>query len=262
VNPIDKHPEWELVEDYVLDFLDAGERAAFEARLATDPALAREVRDAREALSAMALASPVTPPPALKERVLAQVAAEAAAVPDPRVLPLRPGHSRLPIWLGAALAASLLLVVKLERDRRNLEGTVASMLVSAEQHLYEDLERDSLIARLVDPGVEMVTLAATGEEKPVVRTYLDRAGKRGVLAISSLKAPPAGQTYQLWFIVEGNPVPVPSITFAPDAEGKVFIPSFSVPEAAGITVAVTQEPTGGSVSPTMPILFVGATTSR
>ena len=112
-----------------------------------------------------------------------------------------------------------------------------------------------MIARLTDPAVELVTLAATGEAKPTVKVYLDRARRSALLTIASLDAAPEGRVYQLWFIVDG--APVPSITFQTDAQGRAVIERVAMPTGTIAATAVTMEPTGGSTTPTAPILFVG-----
>ena len=109
-----------MVEEYVLGMLEGAEKAAFEARLATDAQLAQRVREAQAVLSDVALSTPVALPPSLKQRVMAgavPVAVPAAPAADPVVLPIRrPGTSRGTVWLGLALAASLVLIVKQSRD--------------------------------------------------------------------------------------------------------------------------------------------------
>jgi anti-sigma-K factor RskA len=60
---------------YALDALDAAERARFERHLATCRTCPDEVRGFAETATVLGLAAAVTPPPALKGRVLADVAA-------------------------------------------------------------------------------------------------------------------------------------------------------------------------------------------
>ncbi len=253
-------PMVELVEEYVLGMLEGAELATFEARLTTDPALARRVQESRATLADFALSTPVAVPSHLKERVMAH-AVRIAEAPAPLVVtpvtPIRaPRPSRTPIWLGLGLAASLAFVAIQSRDLvREREATAAAQAL-ATRTAATLAERDSLLARLIDPGVELVTLASTGAAKPTVRVYLNQSRKSALLTIASLDAAPAGKVYQLWFIVDG--APVPSVTFQTDALGRALIEGVVLPAGAVAASAVTMEPTGGSTAPTTPILFVGA----
>lgn len=68
-----------LAGAYALDALEAAERARFERHLASCPTCPGEVRGFAETAAVLGLAAAVTPPPALKGRVLADVAALAGA---------------------------------------------------------------------------------------------------------------------------------------------------------------------------------------
>lgn len=68
-----------LAGAYALDALAAAGRARFERHLASCPTCPREVRGFTETAAVLGLAVAATPPPALKGRVLADVAALAGA---------------------------------------------------------------------------------------------------------------------------------------------------------------------------------------
>ena len=248
-------PMWDLVEEYVLGLLDPAQRAAFEARLAADPALQRELAETETALTSLAFSTPATPPDELKQRVMARVA--PPAIDAATVLPFarRTRRPWTPIWLGAALAASLLLVASLSSrlaQARHERELFRATSVATQRALAQ---RDSLIAQLTDPSVELVTMAATGTAKPAVKAWLDRRRRTLLLSAASLEPPAAGQAYQLWFIVDGKPVP--SVTFRPDSTGSALVRNVSVPPGEISATAITREPEAGSTTPTLPILFVG-----
>ena len=254
----------ELVEEYVLGMLEGAELAAFETRLGTDSSLARRVQEARATLADFALSTPAGLPTELKARVMAHAVRLPEAPPvitETPVTPIRAQRpSRAPLWLGLGLAASLaLLAVQSLNLNREREATAEAQALAAKTATTL-AERDSLLARLMDPGVELVTLASTGAAKPTVRVYLDRVRKTALLSIASLDTAPTGKTYQLWFIVDG--APVPSVTFQTDAQGRALIEQVTLPAGTVAASAVTMEPTGGSKAPTLPILFVGAVKSE
>ncbi len=249
----------EVMVAWVLGELPAAERDAFARRLGGEPALAREVAQLEEALATFGTAEPVAPPAALRDRVIAMAeepVASRTGTPDRRSAPSTLLTRAAP-WLGLAAAASVALVVKFQGDIRDLTAARDGALVEMETLAEALAARDSLLVRLTDPESELVTLAATGAPTPLVKVQLDRKRRLALLSVSSLDAAPDGQTYQLWYIVDDTPVP--SATFAPSADGTALLASIPLPTEGGVqAVAVTLEPSGGSQTPTMPILFVGA----
>ncbi|MGH7592708.1 MAG: anti-sigma factor [Gemmatimonadales bacterium] len=248
------NPAHDLVEEYALGMLDDAQRTAFEASLRADPALRAALAVTVETLGSLAFSTPAAPTSELKARVMARIAdmdRPVRVTPGDRVA----RRSRTPIWLGAALAASLVVVAKLSVDlqRARHDGQAAELAVDAGTRALA--QRDSLIAQLTDPGVELVTMAATGAARPAIKAYLNRARRRMFLSAASLEPPPAGQAYQLWFIVDGKAVP--SVTFKPDSSGRALLRDVAMPAGEVSATAITREPEGGSTTPTPPILFVG-----
>jgi anti-sigma-K factor RskA len=94
--------------------------------------------------------------------------------------------------------------------------------------------------------------AATG------RAYVSRSSGV-VFSADGLPQLAAGRTYQVWVVPAGsNAAPIGIGTFGVDAEGRAQI-ALAMPAVATATaVAVTNEPAGGSLSPTLPILLIGS----
>ena len=251
--PVD--PMHDLVEEYALGILDGAARTEFETRLARDPVLQKELAATMETLGVLAFSTPAVPTPQLKDRVLAHVAMTPRA--DTAVLPFAAPvrRSRAPLWLGAALAASLLVIAKLWFDLRDAQHAAETARVAAVDGSRALAQRDSVIAQLTDPAAELVTLAATGAAKPVIKAYENRTRRSVMLSAALLETLPAGRAYQLWFIVDGKPVP--SVTFKSDSAGHALLRDVAMPAGAVAAAAVTVEPEAGSTAPTSPVLFLG-----
>ena len=245
-------PMRDLVEDYALGLLDDAQRVSFETRLAGDADLRRELAATLETLGELGLSAPAALSPALKQRVMARVANTSPARTS-TVLPFAAPapRSRAAYYLGAALAASILLAVRFALDARDARNEADATARSGARAIAS---RDSLISQLTDPGTESVNLAATGDAKPVIKAYVSRARRIVTLSAGQLETLPAGRAYQLWFIVDGKPVP--SATFKSDAAGRALLHEIALP-ARAVAAAVTVEPEGGSSAPTSPVLFIG-----
>ncbi len=83
------------------------------------------------------------------------------------------------------------------------------------------------------------------------------------IVVSGLNVPaPAGtRTLQLWLIPKAKDgKPIPSLTLRPDANGKFVLFVANPPNAMEATkaLAITEEPAGGSPSPTTKPVWLGA----
>ena len=161
-------------------------------------------------------------------------------------------------WLAAAAAIIVAVALgqqwRTERNARHAaEQSVASMRASLDSTGVALATRDSLIATLVAPEVQAVTVTSRGPN-PSARYFLDRRAGRIVIATSSLPKAAPGRTYQVWGIESGK-APVSLGTFDTDANGRALA-TLPVPPGLRIGVtAVTDEPAGGSPQPTTtPIL--------
>lgn len=246
----------DLAPGYALGALTPEETGVFEAALATSPELQREVAEYRE-LNALLAQQELRPPPGevkarLRERIGGRTPA-ASTVPSP--IPVR--RSFTPVAAGMALAAMLLLSVGLWLKVRVLSDAVVtrdSILAETERKLSE---REATLNSILEPGVQLTTLTATGAQ-PVVQIFYDKVTRRLLLHAFRLAPVPAGRVYQLWLMPrQGNPIA--SRTFNTEADGHGLLESITVPAGQDIAgFALTVEPEGGSPQPTTTPILYGA----
>ena len=112
-----------------------------------------------------------------------------------------------------------------------------------------------MLARLLDPSIETFTLVANTTATPLVQVMMDRARRKVMLAAAMMPDIPVDREYQLWIIVDGNPLP--SVTFRPGTGGRAMDLDVPMPEGGGTVTGfgVTLEPLGGSPTPTLPVLY-------
>jgi anti-sigma-K factor RskA len=252
------HPEQESPQDlaaaYALGALSAEEARRFEAYLAGSPEARREVAEYREVAALLALAGPEpAPSPDLRERVLARRRA-----PTTRPTAVRPRSARP--W--PALAAGLVTVVGLGfgyaqlTTVRDLRGKLAQLGQRLERTSDQLRAREATLNSILEPGVQLFQLTASGDPDPLVQLFWDRKRHRAVVHGFQLDSVPEGRAYQLWFIKDG--APVPSVTFRPEPTGHVLVEGIEVPAEGDVTAAaLTVEPESGSPQPTSPIRLVG-----
>jgi anti-sigma-K factor RskA len=257
----------ELLAGRALDALNSVELRKIETVIAGDAELLRLGAELDDAAATLALlAEPVAPPMALRERILASTRIRTAM--PRRVGSARDGsenvvnfpgqpRSQTTEWLkrGLAIAAMLLLVVSagtiIRQVRRASEA--ASDLVRSNEKV-QDLERQLTHEReirdlLTNPNTNMIALNGTPEMPAAHAKFMyDRATGKGMLMADQLPAAPAGKAYQLWFIVDGKPMP--SKVFKPGENGRGEMEAQVPPEArAKATFAVNMEKESGAQQP-------------
>jgi hypothetical protein len=235
----------ELLGAYALGACTEPEREAVRAHLGGCAACTRELADlalARDALLTDVAAEPA--PPAMKERVMAQVRAEAELFDAARAARREPpaparrgtlgrlaGRLRAPVPAAAAVAGALALAVA--------GGVVGAGLSDG----------GGAPARTVAASVDALQ-APQGRARLVVRDG------RGALVVSGMPAPGPGRVYQVWLRRgAGTPVPAGALfSVSRSGAGEAAVPG---PLAGVDEVLVSSEPAGGSRAPTRaPVLAV------
>ena len=222
---------------YVLDALEADERASFEAHVAGCHECREEVRALRRVADALSRTVPErTPRPELRERVLA---AFGGAPGGTRATPARVRVSP-PSWLP--LAAMLAVAVGIGIYAARLQDRVA--------------ELQSAMGVLAAPDLVSIDLAGQPPAPQASARALWSRANGMVFTVSNLPPLPAGRVYQVWVVTAQAPISAGLLT--PGAEGAeqaFFSTPPDIPPPAAVAVSI--EPAGGVPAPTGQIYLVG-----
>jgi anti-sigma-K factor RskA len=238
---VSDHDRWlHDAATYALGALPEGERASFEAHLATCPDCRAELDELRVAAEALPVAAPpMRPPPALKARIMAEVEREAELLRSagPAADRPAPAHRRrfafprfaFPVPAAAALACAALLVGL---------GAGAFLFGSS--------------------GGHTVNFQRSGALSANASAELDVKGDTAVLVARGLPEPPAGRVYQVWLQRDGQAPEPTAALFTPRRDGSA---TASVGDVKGVEkVMVSSEPRGGSPAPTTAPILIAAMT--
>jgi anti-sigma-K factor RskA len=230
--PARDHEQWaDSLGAWMLGALPEQEAAGFKRHLDECAVCREDAAGLQVAVDALpASAAPHAPPPALKGRIMAVVEGEAellqAAGPESDRLQRRSGDRRS--WLGGL----------------SLRPALALGLAA--------LAIGFLASQALQGGPEKIT----AQVQSGGRATLEVQDGQGRLVASHLPDPPNGRVYQVW-LDKGGPAPEPTnVLFTTSRDGSA---TADVPSLDGVKrVMVTDEPSGGSRSPTGKVLLTAS----
>lgn len=248
---IRRHDLHLLTGAYALDALDGTELARFERHLDRCAACREEVRGLRETAARLAMATAITPPPAMQEQVLAAAERTRQLVPagrKPRLLAgwrtsRRPSITlRRPVMLIAvpAMAAVIVALVVLQGiTMHRLQVSQAS--------------NRSIAAVLSAPDARIKTSATS--VGGTVTAVISASDHEAVITTNRMPAPAGTRVYQLWVISASG---ARSAGLLP---GGTTTPVLAAGIKPGDSLGVTIEPAGGTAKPTTsPIVVISSVT--
>lgn len=225
----------ELIALAALGELSAQEQRELDVAAERDATVATELDEALALAAAIQRPHAEAPPAGLRNSVLAAV----ASTPQERAIHVE-GH-----------VASL----DIERSRRRFRPTlfaaaaVALFAVGGVVLVATNDNSSDPIAAVIDAS-DATTRSLSGEIDELTVTYSPSEGAL-VLQGDGLPVLDDSSTYQLWLVGDDGATSVG--IFRPDADGGV-VERFPNADPTGFVLGVTEEPAGGSESPTLPIL--------
>lgn len=219
----------DLTAPYALDALDAHERARYEAHLEHCEACRDELTGFRLTGVRLADAETATPPPALRERLLAEVSRTSQERP---VVTQLAQHGRLRRTAPRLLVAAAVLTAV---------ASVGGYL--AERDRSADLRAETAqVTQIVGAG-DATTIDSTVSTGGSVRVVTSAEHDAAVVMGTGLKQLDDDHVYQVWAMHDGVPR---SAGLLGREAGMVYVSDLGGADG----FAVTVEPDGGSPGPT------------
>jgi anti-sigma-K factor RskA len=256
-----------LAGPYAIDAISAPDRARFDRHLARCEDCAREIASLREATARLATAAAVSPPPALKARVMAAAAATRQRPPGPdpeaalrtwpprtwpprtwplRTWPGRPTPSRRLIIAAGAVAAAVATAAAVVFGISN--GGMRDQLSRAQASSHQ------VAAVLTARDATMMTGAVRGGG--TVTIVMSHSMRELVFTAAALHALPASRGYELWLI---GPAGDRAVIMLPPARHGMTGPVVATGLRPGDHLALTAEPAAGAAHlagrPTTPMML-------
>jgi anti-sigma-K factor RskA len=261
---IKEYIESGVLELYIYDQLSDADRAEVEEMSFKYPEIKAELDAVQDAIDGYAKSHAHIPDPALRDKILSKLTLIDAV--EPKVVPMKPavGSANTYRWLAAASVA--LFVVSgsmnlyLYDKYQNLSGQMAELQsknnVMADNNIHLTKQIEAVTGDLTtvsDPANVRVQLAGL-PLSPTARALIFWDKERKSTYINTADLPPLAmeKQYQLWAIVDGKPVDLGVLPIDKQQTALVKVKDVSAPQAFAITI----EPKGGSVNPTMDQMIV------
>ena len=272
----------EMVAAYAVGALDADDRRAFEAHLASCKQCAAELAALRQVTTGLAMSvDPVAPPADLKARTIAratgrpQAHRETTAPPAPPPVSIVHVHDKARgSWAWLAAAAAILVAVAAGVYAWSLRNELAAVrqladaatndatrlraqLLSVRQ---ESAKMAQTLGVLAAPDVLRVDLKGQGDLATATALVYWSAA-HGVLLQNGANLPALDRDHvlELWAVPPGaDAKPLAAGLFRVDQMGLVtMVAPPPATFAAADAFAITVEPSAGSPQPTTPIILAG-----
>ena len=251
-----------LAGAYAMDAISEPDRARFEAHLARCQECAQEIASLREATARLAGATAVTPPPGLKERVMAAAAMTRQQPPvtsdaEPPARSAWTALARPGAWLRA-------LAGRTWRVRLGVAaGAVAAVVVlsaavvfgvssgTMRQQLNQaQVSSQQIAAVLTAQDAIMMTGTVTGGGTATI--VMSHARHALVFTAAGLRPLPASRGYELWLI---GPDGDRAVAMLRPGSNQMTGPVIASGLRSGDHLALTAEPAGGSNRPNAPMML-------
>jgi anti-sigma-K factor RskA len=252
----------ELAGVYVLGALSTEDRERVIAHLAECPQAHTEIESLGGAVPALATAvEPVDAPAALRSRIMSAYRADVATSPapavsvapqrqsvQPRLAPVIAPREFRPPWLAWAGALAAVLVI----------AVLGGFALTVQQRVERETVRANQIADAIDalaqPDATVAFISGTGSATGARGFAAFPATGEGYLVMVGLPNAPSGQTYQAWYLVNGQATSAGVLTV--DADGYAVLDDLSGLTGANL-VALTIERAGGVAQPSSDPVAVG-----
>lgn len=262
----------DLITSYALDALTGNEREQVRAHLESGcQQCAAELNDVEALLAHLPLTlDPVVPSVEIKSRLMNRIQADRES---PEVMagqnllrsppPRRRWRWAEPLAAAAAAVAVTMSVLWVEIDQQRGRITALRDEVLRQEARVDQLQttldqEGNTIHLFASPAVQLVSLQGSAEQPGAkARAFWDKDRNVIHLYASGLKPLAQDKAYELWFI-DAEQKKIPGGTFKVNPRGEASLVATPLPSGGRIAaLAVTEEPAGGSPSPTGQIQLLG-----
>lgn len=248
-----------ILDLYVLDMLPPSQRSEVEGYAFEYPEVREELAKIENALLAYSAKTAIAPPPGTEAAILKKIDNLGNPPSGPSI-----SGGGTPSWLSPLLGIGLLFAAGLsfglyqksnqqQTEITSLNDEMAIQEIECAETKLENQRIEEQLRILRSATNKTVRMSGTDLSPQSLATiYWNPETKKTYLDVNNMPEPPSDKQYQLWAIVSGTPVDMGVFDIDLAATLLQEVPHIDNPAA----FAVTLEPKGGSVSPTLDQMYV------
>lgn len=253
-----------ILELYAAGDLSPAEKRDVEAMISRHPELKAELAEIEQGLEEYAAAYAIAPSVNLRRQVIDSLLSAEENPEEPEALNDSVAEIRsAPSYKYAFAACLTLLLVSLGAlfvlySRLQQSNQQIAVLQAGNQQFSNRVnnmdqqlkQHQHALSVLRNPQVKLIKLSGTKQSpESSMMLAFNPASKEVMIDMSAMKVPAndAGHQYQLWAMVKGKPVDLGVFDMKADDQGMKKMKAIAEAEA----FAVTLEPRGGSLNPSM-----------
>ncbi len=260
-----------IIEAYIFDQLSALERADVQRMSIKYPEVNLAISEAEETFLAFTEKGSIAPPATVKAKLFNQLGIanqiDAKAANETKIVPISdhgPTNNGFYAYISAAASIIAILGIVLSLYYRGQwqesESRISQLLTQnetlAQQYNVVKNQADQYaynVDILRQPGIETVAMKGLDISPDAYATvHWNKKSNEVFLNAKKMPTNPEAFQYQLWAIVDGAPVDMGLFDVAGDMTSLLKMKTAENASA----FAVTLEPRGGSVNPTMEQMYV------
>lgn len=244
-----------VLELYVIGQLSPREMRAVEEMASQHPEVKKELTAIEQTLEAYSLQNQTAPQPTTFEKIKSEI-----QPPVPPRDSTKDKSTGLPGWVGILLGVLALgfamAFFNARQQQKSLQVENEELNVALQQCETVNqgqIDPDRPLAITRANGNYTILLAGT-EANPDLKAvvYFNRLSQKSYLDPFQLPEPINGKQYQLWALIDNQPTDMGVFDLPTDGQSFIEVPFIAEAEA----FAITLEPEGGSVNPTLTDLQV------
>lgn len=255
---IQEYIESGILELYATGALSPSEMEEVEVLCERHPELAQELKSIEDSLIKFAEAQAIIPSSGMKKRIMDAIDAEEKKNNKGLIIQLNP---RVSLYAIAACIALLIISnVGLVITWTNLNNTRAELAQLSEQNtvyaaeMVQFKQQSQYLSALRDPSTIAIELkGAAISPSSTALVYWNAKSQQVLMDFVNLPAADQDHQYQLWALVNGQPVDLGVF----DGGTLADIKAMKTIQSAD-AFAVTLEPRGGSIQPTLDQMYLYA----
>ena len=250
------------VELYAMNALPPEDKKEFERLMILYPEITAELRKIEEGLERYAMSHAINPRPQLRQQLVESLEKTSAFKREIKIKPIREDKTLSYKYLIAACLAALVVstfaswffYTRWDEAEERYTSILNEKNELAENYNFVKSTYDATLENLVvmrDQNASVITLHATDSTRNYqARVYWNKATNHSYIDVLFLPAPGEGRQFQLWALIGGKPVDAG--VFATNNEGLQRVKDILTADMW----AVTLEPKGGSISPTLDQMYL------